>query len=139
MRIPLIRPTMIEGKGIYVGVGIVTPDGQLTSVFIEPKSAIALEPTAKEFGIMDPSFDTISEIALLILSGVIKAPETTAEAVPDTPKKRWEADLSITDVDGRVSTLTTQIEEVDELHDIIEGGPEWGPGYTAMITLKYAA
>lgn len=53
------------------------------------------------------------------------------------PAKRWSADISVVCTHGHRFSQTVEIDEVDELHDLIERGPTYGPGYTADIRLTY--
>lgn len=53
------------------------------------------------------------------------------------PTKRWSADISVVCTHGHKFRQTVEIDEVDELQDLIEQGPAYGPGYAADIKLTY--
>lgn len=115
-----------DGKA-YVAVGFSKPE--LTALFLD----VAVAAT---FALVLTILGESAGVAHRLLQA------SNSISFGDEPKsepKRWSAEIKATDVNGLSFSKTVEIDEVEELHDIIEKGPEYGPGYTAEIKLSYAA
>ena len=117
----------IKGEdGNFVALGVMS--SEMTFIYLEPVVAGGLAMALESLGLL-------SNVAKAMFAAGLDL----ATEIPAEPEKRWVAEIKVVDTHGEEYNTVASIDEVDELQEIIESGPAWGPGYTADIKLSYAA